>query len=122
MNDFDNQWRPPDSAGPWDGPWRVTRQNGDGLPEFEGMLGVSGPEQTNSRGNKFTTYIAQCISPENAPMIAAAPDMLRALKCAMKISDLWLPGPDCDPEEATALQMMAAMFEEAIQKATGQSE
>jgi len=44
--------------------------------------------------------------------------LLRALKCAMKISDLWLPGPDCDPEEATALQMMAAMFEEAIHKAT----
>ena len=53
----------------------------------------------------------------NARLIAAAPDMLGAIQGALRIADLWMPGPDCDPEEAKALCLMKKQFEEVVRKA-----
>lgn len=54
----------------------------------------------------------------NAMMMAAAPDLLGAIQGALRISDLWMPGPDCDPEEAKALCLMKKQFDEVVRKAT----
>lgn len=62
------------------GPWKVSGQNGDGLPEFEGLVGVTGPAQSNSRGRAFTLYVAQYIKPDDAELIASAPELADALR------------------------------------------
>ncbi len=95
------------------GPWTISHQNGDGLPEFEGLVGVVGPEQTNSRGNKFTLYVAQYIKPEDAKLIVAVHDLLESLQDLVNIfqydDEASTPGTDA----YTAIMMAKAAIAKA---------
>lgn len=99
---------------PAPGTWRVSHQTGDGLPGFEGLVGVVGPEQTNSRGRKFTRYIAQYIAPENADLIAALPELLDACQTVEQWMLARQPGPFFD-------QVVLDVVTKAIAKAKGES-
>lgn len=58
----------------------------------------------------------------NARLIAAAPDLLHALQCAMKVANLWCPqgqGSPEDSEEDAAMWGLRILFQDAIAKATG---
>lgn len=57
----------------------------------------------------------------NAKLIAAAPELLRTIQEALRISDLWTMGENTSTEheqEAIALANMKREFEQAIKKAT----
>jgi hypothetical protein len=59
----------------------------------------------------------------NACLIAAAPDMLKAIELTLNIKDLWAPVTDVSSEyegEAQALQSMFETLQAAYLKATGQ--
>jgi hypothetical protein len=62
------------------GPWKVARQNGDGLEEYEGLVGVTGPAFTTKAGKQVTLYICQYIQPENAKIIAESPEMYQIIQ------------------------------------------
>ncbi len=67
---------------PWQshtpGPWEISAQNGC-LPN-EGVVGIVGPVQWNSRGNPMRFYVAQYVDKKNAALIAAIPQIIELLK------------------------------------------
>lgn len=91
------------------GPWKVAHQNGDALPGFQGLVGVVGPEQVNSMGNKFTLYVAQYIQPGDASVITASLELLEALR-------KFVAWHDMDHETLTGVELQKA-YDEAIDAA-----
>jgi hypothetical protein len=67
------------------GPWEVGSQNG--TIDGEGLVGVLAPPKTNSHGRPYRQYVAQYVTPEDANLIAAAPDLLAACFAAIKYCD-----------------------------------
>lgn len=66
------------------GPWEIGSQNG--TFEDEGIVGVAAPLQTNSYGRPFRQYVAQYVTPENAKLIRAAPDLLEFAQQVVKFA------------------------------------
>lgn len=94
------------------GPWEITSQNGD--PE-EGFRGITGPERTNSLGKNYRLYVAQYCLPHDAELIAAAPDLLDALKGSLA-SFKCTQKPEHYPADHWCNKAI-----DAIAKATGES-
>jgi hypothetical protein len=84
------------------GPWTASPREGDNEYYF-----------VKSHGN----WIAQWVRVDNAGLIAAAPDMLAALKMARDIITSYWPTPDALPEKATIAAINR--IDAVIAKATG---
>ncbi len=97
-------------------------------PESDGQLWISVEDSTTpickinqaeeEDGNIVTTEEDKA----NANLIASAPELLEAIKSAMRIKDLWVPPEDHHSDENAheikALRLMELAFEEVIKKAT----
>ena len=102
------------------GPWKVSHQSGDGLPEFEGLVGVIGTEQTSSRGVTFTLYVAQYMKPDDAKLIAVAPELLEA--CELMIEAMVAYEFDVDDCPTPKHRSLMEFARNTIAKAKGELE